>query len=142
EERPPGLRWRLGVPAADVLRDRRLGDVDAEFEQFAVNPWRSPERIILRHRPNQDAHIGRDRWSPGTAPTPPGPEQLEALSMPGNDGLGFYDDKRRSPVGPRSRQPCPEPPVSVPEMEPSWSGPLEHLQLMAQGEILEVQSDT
>jgi hypothetical protein len=60
--------------------------------------------------------------------------------MPGDDGLRLDDDERRSPGGPRRRQPRPEPTVGFRKMEPS--GPLEQLQLMLQREIFEVQSDT
>ena len=37
EEGPPGLRRRLAV-ARHVLADAGLANVDAQFEQFAVNP--------------------------------------------------------------------------------------------------------
>jgi hypothetical protein len=42
EERSPRLRWRLCVSAADVLGDGRLRHNDAQLDQFAVNPRRSP----------------------------------------------------------------------------------------------------
>jgi hypothetical protein len=32
-----------------VLRDGRLRDVEAQFQQLAVNPRRASERIRLRH---------------------------------------------------------------------------------------------
>ena len=40
QERPPGLRGWLAA-AHHILIDARLADVDAEFEQFAVNVRRS-----------------------------------------------------------------------------------------------------
>jgi hypothetical protein len=30
-----------------------LADIDAEFEQFAVDAGRAPERILAAHLPNQ-----------------------------------------------------------------------------------------
>jgi hypothetical protein len=51
QERPPRLGRRSGAPA-HVLRDGRLRDVEAQFQQLAVNPRRAPERIRLRHGPN------------------------------------------------------------------------------------------
>ena len=102
KERPPGLRWRFSIPASDVLPDGRLGDIDPKFHQFGVNARRSPERIGLRHRPNQETDIGRDRWSPDAPSTFPGPERPEALAMPGDNGLWRHDDECGSPIAPRA----------------------------------------
>ena len=71
------------------------------FKQLAVDPWRAPERIRLRHRPNQRADIGGDGRPAGASATLPRPEQAEAAAMPGEDRLRFDDDERRSPVVPR-----------------------------------------
>ena len=38
QERAPGLRGRLAL-SHHVFCDGRLTNVDAEFQQFAVNPW-------------------------------------------------------------------------------------------------------
>ncbi len=34
-----------------------LADFDAQFEQFAVNPWRTPERIGNAHLPDQVTNL-------------------------------------------------------------------------------------
>jgi hypothetical protein len=62
QERPPRLRGEW--PTADhVFRDGRLRDSDSQFEEFTVNPRRTPERIGSRHRSNEgtDFHstVGR-----------------------------------------------------------------------------------
>ena len=80
----PGLRRRFGR-ARDVLRDRGLTDVNAQFEQLAVNPRGAPQRIGVRHRPNQRADVGRHDRSADASSTLPGPHQAEALAMPRND---------------------------------------------------------
>jgi hypothetical protein len=51
-----------GRPAtADhVLRHGCLTDVDAEFQQFAVDPRRAPPRVRVRHRANQRPNVGRE----------------------------------------------------------------------------------
>src|SRR5262245_6996884 len=100
DERAPGLRRRLCVSAADVLGDGRLRHLDAQLHQFAVNPWRSPWRVVLRHRSNQGADISRNRWPAEAPATFPGPEQSEALAMPRDDGVGLDDDERRSSATP------------------------------------------
>ena len=86
QEGAPGLRRGL-APADHVFRDGGLTDVDPEFQQFAMNPRRTPARIRLRHRANQRTDVGRYRRSPYTASAFPGPPQPEAASVPGDDGL-------------------------------------------------------
>ena len=43
KEGPPSLRRRLPLPD-HVLGDAGLADIDAEFEQFAVDTGRAPKR--------------------------------------------------------------------------------------------------
>ena len=97
QERAPRLLPRCSR-ARHVLRDRRL----SQFQELAMNPWRSPQGILARHRPNQGADIGRDGRSAEAPATLPGPEQPEALAMPGDDGLWLYDHECRSPIAPRA----------------------------------------
>src|SRR5262245_6147927 len=73
------------------------------------------------------------------AATLPGPVQPEALPMPSENGLGPHDDDGRFPVAPRARQPHPEPAVRLNEPYASWLGSLQHLQLMAKGQDLEME---
>ena len=68
QECAPVLRRRLPT-AYDVLGDAGLADIDAEFEQFAVDAGRAPERILAAHPPNQMADFFRHRWAPGLAMT-------------------------------------------------------------------------
>ena len=56
QERAPGLGGRLAW-APHVFRDRRLTDVDLQFQQFAMNPRRAPTRVRLRDRANQRADV-------------------------------------------------------------------------------------
>ena len=107
KESPPVLRRWL-PPAYDVLAHAGLADIDAEFEQFAVDAGRAPERILAAHLPNQLADFFRHRWATGLAMTNfPGPEQPEALAVPANDGFRLDDDQGRSPIAPSFAQPSP-----------------------------------
>src|SRR5258708_37856083 len=82
QEGPPRLRRRLPT-AYDVLAHAGLADIDAEFEQFAVDAGRAPKRILAAHLANQLANLFRHRWAPGLAVTNfPCPEQPEALAVP------------------------------------------------------------
>jgi hypothetical protein len=62
EKRAPRLRGRSSVPE-HVFRHRGLTDVDAEFQEFAVNARRTPQWVGLRHCPNQLADVWRNARS-------------------------------------------------------------------------------
>jgi len=100
KEGPLGLRRRL-PPAHQVFPHAGLTDVDAEFEQFAVDAGRAPKRILAAHSTNQFSHVFRDRRSARLAVTDfPSPEQPEALAVPGDDGFRLDEDQGRSPIVP------------------------------------------
>ena len=61
--------------------------------------------------------------------------------QPGDDGLWLDDDQRRAPLAPHTRQPDPEPAVRSGEPQPSRPRSLQHLQLVAQGQHLQLQDD-
>src|SRR5580693_4586175 len=48
KERPPALGWRVSS-LGHVLGDARLSDIDAELEEFSMDPRRSPQRIGNAH---------------------------------------------------------------------------------------------
>ena len=138
QKRAPRLRGRTSS-LRHVLGDRRLSDVDPELHELTVNTWRSPQRILLRHRPTQRADVGRNGGSTRTVPTLPRPEQAEASAVPGEDGLWLHDDDRRSPSLPHSRQPDPEQSVRSGEPHAPRACPFKDLELMSQREDLELQ---
>ena len=84
DERSPGLRGRLAAPD-HVFADAGLTNVDAEFEQFAVNMRRAPEWIFAAQHADQLANLVRYRRAARLAVANlPTPEQAEALAMPAN----------------------------------------------------------
>ena len=108
EERPPGLGRRLAM-SHHVLGDGGLGDLDAEFQQLAVNARRAPERVIAAHHPDQIPNLLRHPGPTGLAAADfPPPEQAEALTMPSDNGVRLDDHQRGFPVGPHESQPYPE----------------------------------
>ena len=48
QKRAPALR-RWQPAAAHIPSNRRLSDLKAELEQFAMNVWGAPERVRLAH---------------------------------------------------------------------------------------------
>jgi hypothetical protein len=94
QEGPPSLAG-LPRPFDHVLGDAGLRDLKPELEQFAVNAWRTPKRILYAHPPDQRAQLRVDLQSPSqwarlptpvatkTGPVPtherPGPDDCEDL---------------------------------------------------------------
>src|SRR3989442_14530980 len=83
EERAPRLRGRFRATRHEP-GDAALRDVEPELEQFAVNAWRSPERIRERHGAHEIRKLRADprsTHSPAThspATGLPSPESAEA----------------------------------------------------------------
>src|SRR6202158_4552792 len=67
QEGSPSLAGRP-PPFDHVLGDARLRDLKPEFEQFAVNAWRTPKRILHAHPPDQYAQLRFDLRSPSQWP--------------------------------------------------------------------------
>jgi len=65
EESLPALGRRAPSPG-HVLGDAGLADLDAELEQLAMDPRRSPQRIGNAHLADQPSYFGRNRRSTGT----------------------------------------------------------------------------
>jgi len=119
QKRPPRLWRRLGDPTGHQVRNRSLGDLDSQFEQLAMNSRSAPERVGLRHLENKLTDFRADRRPPGSvAPGLELIEQLESLSMPPNEGFGFYDDQWLLPVGPESTKQDPEKTVLIAKLRP------------------------
>jgi hypothetical protein len=74
----PGLRRRFAA-AQHIFADAALTDVDAEFEQFAVDARCTPSGILPAHLPDQISDLDRNDRSSGLAvPHLPGPETAES----------------------------------------------------------------
>ena len=91
QESSPGLRRRPAA-AHHVFADAALTDVDAEFEQLAVDAGCSPTWILPAHLADQILDLAGNGGSSGFAvPDLPGPEQAKARTMPCQDGFGLDD---------------------------------------------------
>jgi hypothetical protein len=81
QEGPPRLRWRL-PPVYHVLAHAGFADINAEFEEFAMNSGSSPKRILSAQPPDQISYFWRDPWAARLAVTNfPGPEESKAFAM-------------------------------------------------------------
>src|SRR5215467_6539556 len=89
-----------------------LADVDAQFEEFAVDARSAPKWVLAAHLPNQCSDLLRHCRASGLlAADLPRPEQLKSLAVPGNHRIRLYDIECRAPRGPCSTKPGPQHPV-------------------------------
>jgi hypothetical protein len=123
-----------------VLRGRRLTHGDSQFQEFAVNAGRAPQRVGFRHRANQLADVPRNARSTHVASALPRPEEAEAATMPGNDRLGLDDHHGCPPFVPDSQQPDPQQSVGLREPQSLRPRSVQHVELMPQRQDLELQS--
>src|SRR4051794_4439310 len=108
QEGSPRLGRRL-APPYHVFGDGRLGNLDPEFEQFAMNTRSTPPRIVTTDHSNQITDFLRHSGTAAlAAPDLPSPKETKAFPMPGDD-RGWYDDQQGGfPVRPNTTQPHPE----------------------------------
>src|SRR6476620_2251624 len=81
EEGLPALGRRAPSPG-HILGDAGLADLDAELEQLAMDPRRSPQRIGNAHLADKPADLQRHRWSTATASRFPAPIQPKTGAVP------------------------------------------------------------
>src|SRR5713101_6424046 len=82
----PGLQWPT-PPRHHVYRNRGLGDVDAKFEQLAMDLGSAPERVLKTHSSDQVAHLFADPRSAAERTGLPSPVSGKTHSMPKHDSL-------------------------------------------------------
>src|SRR3984893_6372676 len=85
KERPPALGWRVSS-LGHVLGHAGLSDIDAELEEFSMDPRRSPQRIGNAHLADKLAYLRRYSWPAHTAPLLPPPVRSKPRTVPFNHG--------------------------------------------------------
>jgi hypothetical protein len=89
-----GMSSSLGMAVSSlghVFGDAGLSDIDAEFEEFSMDPRRSPQRIGNAHLADKLSYLRRYSWSAATAPRLPPPVRSEPGAVPFNHGLRLHD---------------------------------------------------
>ena len=102
QECPPALRWRSSA-SDHVLGDRRLGDLEPELQQFAMDPRGSPQRVFLAHSSDEIAQLPLDLGSSCPTSGFPAPVGPEPRPMPPQDGGRLNNSGQTQQAGP---QPC------------------------------------
>src|SRR5437763_6726845 len=86
QEGAPSLGGRPGA-LDHVLRDARLSDFKAEFEQLAMDTRGAPQWIVNAHPPDQRAQVRVDLRSASKGAGVPPPISPEAGPVPAHQGL-------------------------------------------------------
>ena len=81
KKRPPGLRRRPPIPH-HVFGDRRLGDFEAEHQQFAMDRG-APQSGSLAHPSDEIAQLTIDLWPPCPISGFPAPKRVVAVPVLG-----------------------------------------------------------
>src|SRR5262252_7447123 len=98
----------------------------------AVNPRRTPQRVVAADCSDQIADVGRDRGPADTTARLPTPVQTEAAPMPAHQRLGLEDNRgfahgREQPIEPDEDQA-----ICSAHPEPRWRRPLQDNKLLAE----------
>ena len=88
KKRLPSLGWRT-PPSRHVLGNGGLPDIDAELEQFAMNPRCTPKRILNAHVSNELTNLQRSDWSATARSRFPPPIGSERGPVPTDHRLRF-----------------------------------------------------
>src|ERR1700724_3123773 len=134
KERPPTLGWRVSS-LGHVLGHAGLSDIDAELEEFSMDPRRSPQRIGNAHLADKLAYLRRYSWSATTAPRLPPPVRSEPGAGPSNHGLRLQDRQGAEHLRSQTIQAGEYQTVQHPERRPFRRLPPQHVKLMTQKRV-------
>ncbi len=95
----PALCWWFPF-TNQVFGYRRLGYVDAELKQFAVDSRCAPEWVGPAHAPDQQPDLRIKRWATFFS-TFSSPMTTKSFSVPTYDGFGFDDVQDTPPLRPQ-----------------------------------------
>src|ERR1019366_7432215 len=132
----PGLRrW---VPNSHhVFRDRRLSDLKAKHQEFAMDPGRAPLRVFLAHSLNEITQPTIDLRAPCPISGFPAPESFEARAMPPKDGLGLTHWAHAEQPRPEPGHQYQQPPVTAAQPKTRRGPPQSDVELMTEKQILD-----
>jgi hypothetical protein len=122
-----------------ILRNGCLTHGDSQFQEFAANAWRAPQRVSFRHPANQLADVAKNARSTQMASALPRPGAAEAATMPGGDRLGLDEHHGCPPFVPDSQQPDLQHSVGLREPQSLRPQSVQHVELMAQRQNLALQ---
>ena len=125
-----------GPPSHHVFRDRRLGDLKAKHQQFAMDPGCSPLRVFPAHPSDQVTQAPIDLRPPCPLSRFPAPERLEARTVPPQDRLRLNDLGRTEQARPEPGHPDQQRPVTAAQPKTRRRPPQGDAELMAKEQVL------
>jgi hypothetical protein len=134
----PALAW-WSASLDHVLGDGRLGDLEAELEQFAVDAWRSPKRVLPVHPLDQSPEVRLDRRPRERDLT--APVATKTGPMPMHERLGTDNREHLQDRWKPSIQLDKEPAIVVRERGPALHLSPQKDQLMSMYRILRFKPD-
>src|SRR5271155_3761643 len=128
-----------GLFAWPVLGYACLSDINAELEEFSMDPRRSPQRIGNAHLANKLAYLKRYSWSATTAPRLPPPVRSEPGAVPFNHGLRLHDRQGAQHLRSQTIQDGEYQTVQHPERRLFRRLPPQHVKLMTQNRVFSLK---
>ena len=126
-------------PWDGVLGHRGWADLDAQFQQLAVDSRHAPRGVLGDHLLNQLSLVAAEARSSLTlATTLSPPERLEPASVPSDHSFGLDHDERTPPALPDTSQENPDHAVAVLQRR-AFPAAAENLELMPEGDVFEDQ---
>src|SRR5476649_2793317 len=134
----PGLQ-RPTRPRHHVFRNRGLGNVDANLEQFTMDLGSSPERILKTHSSDKVAHLFSDPRSATERTRLPSPVSGEAHSVPTHNSFGPDDGYGIKNARKATIEPNEQGAVGPGQIQSTWCALSKHVQLMTQNQKFSVK---
>jgi hypothetical protein len=122
-----------------IFGDRGLTHINAELEEFAMDPRSAPERVGEAHVADQLANFDRHSWSAAARTGLPSPEQAKPGPMPADDRLWFDDRQGVQNIGCDPIEARKNEPIEIAENEPLWRFSLQRIELVAEHQDLRLE---
>jgi hypothetical protein len=107
-EPAPGRIATAWPQPSKISGNRAFGDGEAEFQQFPVDLWRAPVRILNRHAADESPHLFAHLWPTAARPGSPAPVQPKTRPMPCDHFRRLHDDQNIRPARPNAPKNGPE----------------------------------
>ena len=110
-----------GSAARHEARDGAFGDAESQFQEFPVDPGRSPRGVLCGHLANQSDEFAAIPPSTSVSRFPT-PEEPKPRTMPTDHGLGFDQYTGLFPGRPETTEKNPEGLKGWPQAGPRMAG--------------------
>jgi hypothetical protein len=131
----PHMRWRFPA-SCHIFGNRGLTRIDAELEEFAMDPRSAPKRVGEAHIPDQLTNFERDLRSAAARARLPAPEPAKPGPMPADDRLRLDDHRGVQNAGCKPIEARKNEPIKIAENKPLWRFSLQNIELVAKRQDL------